>query len=130
MKFLSRWLLAALMAVVMGTSMAADYPVAPGTAFAADTNTYFVGTTSTQCASTTKNNIQSFRVRNLAAVTQYITWGATSGVTSVGAPVQGTPSANTIGLLPNSVETITAPSNAWFIASSATGFEVTPGEGV
>lgn len=77
---------------------------------------------------------QSYRVRNLASTPQYFTWGATNAVTSVGAPTAGVPSANTIGMLGSSVETfvINAPGagTLWFIASTATGFEFTPGEGL
>jgi len=71
----------------------------------------------------------TYRVRNLAAAAQYFTWGAASTVTSIGAPTAGVPSANTVGMLPNSVETFEIPSNQYFIASSATGFEMTPGKG-
>lgn len=70
----------------------------------------------------------SFRVRNLSTSTQYFTGGQSNAVTSL-TPVAGTPSPFTIGMLGSSVETF---SNlpGWMIASSATGFEVTPGDGV
>jgi hypothetical protein len=90
--------------------------------------TYLVGTAAVQITSGTGSCC--YRVRNLAAVTQYFTWGNASTVTSVGAPSLGTPSANTFGLLASSVETFELPGNVWLIASSATGFEVTPGEGL
>lgn len=70
-----------------------------------------------------------YRVLNLSASVQYFTHGLTSSVTSVGAPSAGVPSANTIGMEPNTVEVFTnlLP---YMIASSATGFLVTPGDGV
>lgn len=94
--------------------------------------TYLVVATAIQCPSsmTLSNPVQSFRVRNLSASPQYFTWGTASTVTSVGAPSAGVPSANTIGMLGSSVETFMLPPNAWFIASTATGFEFTPGEGL
>ena len=72
--------------------------------------------------------ISSYRVRNLSSSAQYFTTGATASVTSL-TPAAGAPAANTIGMLPASVETF---SNLlpYMIASSATGFEVTPGDGV
>lgn len=72
---------------------------------------------------------QTYRIRNLAAAVQYLTWGTTAGVTSVGAPGAGTPSANTLGFAAGATETVELGGN-WMIASSATGFEVTPGEGM
>jgi hypothetical protein len=70
----------------------------------------------------------SYRVRNLAATAQYFTWGSNSGVASL-APAAGVPVPNTIGMLGASVEAFELPVNAWFIASSATGFEFTFGQG-
>lgn len=70
-----------------------------------------------------------WRVRNLSASTQYFTTGTTNGVTSVGAPSAGVPSANTIGMIGNSVEVFSALA-PWMIASTSTGFEVIPGDGV
>jgi hypothetical protein len=71
----------------------------------------------------------NYRVVNLSASVQYFTHGPTSSVTSVGAPTGGSPSANTIGMAGNGVEVL---SNLlpWMIASSATGFLVTPGDGL
>jgi hypothetical protein len=69
-----------------------------------------------------------FRVRNLAAAVQYFTWGSTSSVTSL-TPAAGAPAPNTIGMIPTSVETFEIPGGSWVIASSATGFEFTPGIG-
>ncbi len=71
---------------------------------------------------------QSFRVQNLSTSVQYFTHGATSSVTSVGAPTAGVPSQNTIGMLPTSVEVFSGLL-PYMIASSATGFLVTPGDG-
>lgn len=90
----------------------------------------FIGTTARQpVAGVSGENWQSVRVRNLASVDQYFTWGD-STVTSTGAPSDGTPSANTLGMPGKGVETFTLPGNIWMIASSATGFEVSVGEGM
>lgn len=70
----------------------------------------------------------SFRVRNLSSSAQYFTTGG-AGVTSL-TPAAGTPALNTIGMLPNSVETFANLAGQYMIASSATGFEVTQGDGV
>jgi hypothetical protein len=71
----------------------------------------------------------NYRIRNLSANAQYFTHGVASTVTSVGAPAAGTPSANTIGMAGSGVEVFSGLL-AWMIASSATGFEVTPGDGL
>jgi hypothetical protein len=65
----------------------------------------------------------------LLSTVAYFTWGATSGVVSV-VPAAGTPAANTIGMLGNSVETFSLDSTQWFIASAANAFEFTPGDGL
>lgn len=70
----------------------------------------------------------SYRVRNLSTSTQYFTVGATASVASL-TPAAGTSAVNTIGMLGSSVETF-ASLLPYMIASSATGFEVTPGDGV
>lgn len=73
---------------------------------------------------------QSFRIVNLAAAVQYIAWGLTNGVT-VTAPTAGTPQPNTLGLAAGAERTITIPTpGLFFIASAATGFLVTQGDGV
>jgi hypothetical protein len=71
----------------------------------------------------------NYRVRNLATTGQYFTHGATSSVTSVGAPTGGSPSANTIGMAGSGVEVFSGLL-PWMIASTSTGFEVTPGDGL
>jgi hypothetical protein len=71
----------------------------------------------------------NYRVVNLSASVQYFTHGASSSVTSVGAPAGGTPSANTIGMAGNGVE-IFSGLMPWMIASTSTGFLVTPGDGL
>jgi hypothetical protein len=71
----------------------------------------------------------NYRVVNLSASVQYFTHGSTSSVTSVGAPTGGSPSANTIGMAGNGVEVFSGLM-PWMIASSATGFLVTPGDGL
>jgi hypothetical protein len=98
--------------------------------------TYLVGTSSVQVKSSNNNNPTSYRVRNLLPSTQYFSWvapapgDAVQNVT-VTVPTAGVPSANTIGMLPNSVEVFGGlPANAWFEAGSAGAFEITPGEGL
>lgn len=73
-------------------------------------------------------NTNSYRVRNLSASVQYFTHGPSNAVTSL-TPAANVPAQNTIGMIPSSVEVFTGLL-PWMIASSATGFEVTPGDGV
>jgi site-specific recombinase XerC len=71
----------------------------------------------------------SYRVRNLSSSQQWFTWGGTSSVASL-TPAAGVPAPNTIGMLPTSVETFEITgATVYFIASSSTGFEFTPGQG-
>lgn len=74
---------------------------------------------------------QSVRIVSLAAVgtLQHIAWGLTNSVTAT-APVAGTPQLNTLPILGGTERVITVPTqNLFWIASSATGFEVTLGDG-
>jgi len=110
--------------------MAYDSPFSP---FGA---TYLVGTTSVQVQSSNGNQPTSYRVRNLLSTVQYFSWlppqpnDAVQNVT-VTVPTAGNPSANTIGMLPFSVEVFGGlPANAWFEANAADAFEITAGEGV
>jgi hypothetical protein len=98
--------------------------------------TYLVGTSSVQVQSSNGNQPTSYRVKNMLGTTQYFSWlppqpnNATQSVT-VTAPVAGTPSANTLGMLPYSVEIFGGlPGNAWFEADAAAAFEITAGEGL
>ena len=98
--------------------------------------TYLVGTSSVQVQSSNGNQPTSYRVKNMLGTTQYFSWlppqpnNATQNVT-VTAPTAGNPSANTIGMLPYSVEIFGGlPGNAWFEADAAGAFEITPGEGL
>lgn len=97
--------------------------------FAPQGPTVLVNNSATQIIPANSATNPAYRVRNLSASVQYFTHGTTSSVTSIGAPSAGTPSANTIGMLGNSVEVF---SNLlpFMIASTSTGFEVTPGDGV
>jgi hypothetical protein len=73
----------------------------------------------------------TFRVVNLAATTQRLGWGTPAANTSSTGPA-GAGIANqvySIVMQPNSVETFEFPVTAFFVASSATGFEMTPGQG-
>jgi len=87
--------------------------------------TVLVGTTPVQVP----GSRGSYRVRNLSASVQYFSWG-NSSVSAPVVPVAGTPSDNTIGMLPNSVEVFAIGAAVWFIASAAGAFEFTPGEGM
>jgi hypothetical protein len=93
--------------------------------------TVLVTNVATQVATQNAGGVYMFRVRNLAAVAQYFSWGRTAAAaTALGgaAPTAaGTP--NTIGMIASSVETFEIPCDSFFIASSATGFEFSPGQG-
>jgi hypothetical protein len=71
----------------------------------------------------------NYRVVNLSASLQYFTHGATSSVSSAGAPTGGSPVTNTIGMAGNGVEVFSGLL-PWMIASTSTGFLVTPGDGL
>jgi hypothetical protein len=102
-----------------------DHPFAPGGP------TYLVTNVAVQIL---PGAGQSFKVVNLAAALQYLAWGLTNAVT-VTAPIAGTPQPNTIGIPSAGAglgadRIITIPTQGlWFIASSATGFLVTQGDG-
>lgn len=91
--------------------------------------TVLVDNSARQIAAGNNLNVQVYRVRNLSSSVQYFTHGAANTVTSIGAPTAGVPSTNTIGMLPNSVETF-GGILPFAIASTSTGFEFTPGAGV
>lgn len=103
-----------------------DAPFAPGGA------SYLVTNAAVQIPPGAGN---SFRIVNLSAVgtPQYLAWGLTNGVT-VTAPVAGTPQPNTLGFLGGTERTIRLPANVdgpfFWIASAATGFLVTQGDGI
>jgi hypothetical protein len=88
--------------------------------------TVLVGAAATQL--TPQQGTSTYRVLNLSTSIQRFTVGSTSSMASL-TPAAGVPAPNTITMLGSSVETF---SNlpGWMIASSATGFEVTPGDGV
>ncbi len=90
--------------------------------------TVVVGATAVQLSP--NYSASTYRVRNLSTSTQYFTVGATASV-AILTPAAGNPATgiNTIGMLGSSVETF-ANLLPFMIASSATGFEVTPGDGV
>jgi hypothetical protein len=98
--------------------------------------TVLVGTSSVQVSSSNNDQPTSYRVKNMLSTTQYFSWkppqpgDAVQSIT-VTAPTAGNPSANTIGMLPYSVEIFGGlPGNAWFEADAAGAFEITPGEGL
>jgi len=106
-------------------------------AFAPFGATYQIGTSPVQVTNNNNNNSTAYRIRNLLSTQQYLSWApplplpAGAPTVTVTAPGAGTPSTNTLGFLPNSVEIIGGlPPNAWFAASSAAAFEITGGEGL
>lgn len=97
--------------------------------------TVLVGTSVVQATGTNPNEqCTSCLVRCL--VTGYLSWmtselgTTTAPAITVAAPTAGVPSANTIGMTAGAVQTLGLPVNAWFKASAAAAFEITPGEGV
>ena len=98
--------------------------------------TYLVGTSPVQVPTTNNDAPTSYRVRNLSASQQYFTWtydapGSPTPTITVTVPSAGSPSTNTIGMAPYTVEVFgTLPPNAWFQANAAGAFEITAGEGL
>lgn len=98
--------------------------------------TVLIGTVPTQVVSGDNVAPTAYRIRNLSAAAAYLGWAtplplnATPTIGTVSAPVLGTPSPNILGLGPGAVEVLYLGANAWFKASAATTFEVTPGEGL
>ena len=101
-------------------------------------STVLVSTTPVQVLPTNPQEAcNSYRIRCL--VSGYLEWGQSEGDALTGAaapsitavaPALGVPQANTIGMTVGGVETLTLPFAAWFVSSVASGFEVTPGEGI
>ena len=93
--------------------------------------TVLISNVATQVATQNSGGVYSFRVINLSTAIQRFSWGRTGTIaTALGgaAPTAaGTP--NTITMLGGTVETFEIPCDSFFIASSATGFEFTPGQG-
>jgi hypothetical protein len=110
------------------------FPTLADTPFVPRGATVLVDNTARQVTTSTGANSMQYRVRNMSASAQYFGWATPNNATSATptisttAPSAGTPT-NAISMLPNSVEIFTLPANVWMQASSATGFEVTPGEG-
>ena len=105
-------------------------------AFSPFGSTVLVGTTAVQVSTSNNTDPTNYRVKNMLSTTQYFTFkapqpnNATQTIT-VTAPIAGTPSAQTIGMLPYSVEIFGGlPANSWFKADAAAAFEITPGEGL
>jgi hypothetical protein len=93
--------------------------------------TVLIAATATQVASQNAGGVYMFRVINLATTLQRFSWARTAAqATALGgaaATALGTP--NTIAMLGGSVETFEIPCDSFVIASTATGFEFTPGQG-
>jgi len=110
--------------------------MAYNSAFSPFGSTVLVGTTAVQVSISNNDQPTSYRVKNMLGTTQYFSWkapqpGDATQTITVTAPVAGTPSAATIGMLPYSVEVFGGlPGNAWFKADAVGAFEITPGEGL
>ena len=89
--------------------------------------TYMVGDVAVQCAGAVGGS--SYRIRNINAREQYLTWGTSEGGIWGGAPLEGAPAENTIGMDGGRTEIFTLAADAWFISDAPRNFEVTPGEG-
>jgi len=104
--------------------------------FDPSSKTYLISTSSVQVVTGDNINNLSYRVRNIGTTQAYFRYappaplGASVTVGTVSAPSAGTPSENTIGMFPNSVEVFTLPPNCWFKSDTANAFEVTCGIGV
>ena len=105
-------------------------------AFSPKGKTYLVTTSSVQILTTDNVNAVSYRIRNLSTNTAYFSWlpaqptGTAVTVGSVTTPSAGSPSSNTLGMFPESVEVFSLPPNVWLKSDTANAFEVTPGEGI
>lgn len=95
-------------------------------AFSPQGPTYLIGRTAVQCV----GMVSAYRVRNLQNTQQYLTWGTSDAVEPAGAPTDGAPSEDTIGMDGNRTEIFSLPSNIWFITDRDDSFEITPGEGM
>jgi hypothetical protein len=97
--------------------------------------TAFIGAAAAQILTSSDGAPYMFRVRNLSTTPQYFAWGVSAAAataalaTSPPTGVGGAASTNVIGMIGSSVETFEIPVTSWFIASTATGFEFTPGRG-
>jgi hypothetical protein len=93
--------------------------------------TALVVNTASQVANQNAGGVYMFRVINLSTSIQRFSWGRTAAAATAlagAAPaVTGTP--NTITMLGGTVETFEIPCDSFFIASTVTGFEFTPGQG-
>lgn len=105
-------------------------------AFCPKGKTYLVTTSAVQIETSDNVAAVSYRVRNLSTSAAYILWaaplptGGTVTMNSVAAPTAGSPSANVIGMFPESVEVFTLPANVWLKSDTANAFEVIAGEGI
>lgn len=71
----------------------------------------------------------SYRISNLAASRQYIAWG-NSAVASPTAPSgNGGQVTQAVGIGASATLTLELSAGVYFIAGTATGFEITPGSG-
>ena len=105
-------------------------------AFSPFGSTYLVGTAPVQVKSSNNVYPSGYRFVNLTSGLVRVSWQPQepndATVTPVAAtPALGSPKANTLTLLANSVGVFSGiPPNAWFVTDTATSVEITPGEGI
>jgi hypothetical protein len=88
-----------------------------------------VGVTAVQVCPNGGQGVYTFRVVNSVATIQAFTWGKLATVTANGPPAAGLYSANTIVMLPSSVETFEIPADSFFIGNTGSAFYFHPGSG-
>lgn len=103
-------------------------------AFTPAGSTFLIGVAAVQVPNPGTTQQTAYRIRCLVsgyiAFSPEVVSGAAPTSLAAVAPVAGTPSLNTIGMLAGQVEVFCLPQEAWFLSSVAAGFEVTAGEGV
>jgi hypothetical protein len=101
------------------------------TVFKPTSPTVLVTNTAIQVMTQNAGGVYMFRVINLSTSIQRFSWGRTAAAATAlgGATPTAAGAPNTITMLGGTVETFEIPCDSFFIASSATGFEFTPGQG-
>ena len=91
----------------------------------------FDGTATVQVTANGGQANPGYRIRNISSSVQCFSWSAASAnIVAPVVPTAGVPSQTTICMIPTSVETFYGlPNNAYFQASTSTGFEIEAGIG-
>ena len=98
--------------------------------------TYLVGVSAVQVKTSNNGYPTSYRIVNLTSSLIRVAYqpqepNDATVTPVVTAPSAGVPSFNTLAIPANGVSVIGGlPPNAWFISSSASSAEITPGEGI